>query len=279
MVCISKRQIQKWNYCVGAILTQLHAYSSPKQADDHSDGVYHEIIHDTLQQIDLVYRLIKDYPTYLQHANTAADVLETFQSGQRIASLLGIEGLHQIGNSASILRMYYNLGVRYVSMTHTCHNGYADSEEPTEPRHHGLSDAGRDIVVEMNRLGMMIDLSHTSFEAQRDVLQATRAPVIFSHSNAYDRFNHSRNVPYNVLLALKKNDGVVMVTFYPAFLESDPAVASLDSVADHMEYIGKTIGYRHVGIGSDFDGMSAGPRGLEDVSKYPALVDELLRRG
>lgn len=174
--------------------------------------------------------------------------------------------------------MYHALGVRYASMTHTCHNAYADSEEPEEPQHSGLSDAGRNMVGEMNRLGMMVDLSHSSFLTQRDVLQVSRAPVIFSHSNAYARCNHTRNVPDDILQDLKANGGVVMVTFYPAFLEDHPGAASLSSVADHIQYIGETIGYRHVGIGSDFDGMAAGPKGLEDVSKYPGLLRELVHR-
>lgn len=251
----------------------------PRHGGNYSDEVYGEIIHDTLQQIDLVHRLIKAYPSYLEHASSAADVFQTFRSSRRIASFLGVEGLHQIGNSASVLRMYHALGVRYASMTHTCHNAYADSEEPDEPEHSGISDAGRDMVWEMNRLGMMVDLSHSSFLTQRDVLRVSRAPVIFSHSNAYARCNHTRNVPDDILLGLEANGGVVMVTFYPAFLEEDPGKASLSSVADHIQYIGETIGYRHVGIGSDFDGMAAGPEGLKDVSKYPDLLRELVHRG
>lgn len=192
---------------------------------------------------------------------------------------MGIEGLHQIANSASILRMYHSLGVRYATLTHTCHNAYADSEEPAEPLHGGLSDAGRAIVKEMNRLGMVVDLSHTSFATQRDALEVSVAPVMFSHSNAYARYAHTRNVPDDVLQALKRNGGIIMVTFYRAFLERDVADATLQSVADHIQYIGETIGFQHVGIGSDFDGMDAGPEGLEDVSKYPSLIQELQRRG
>jgi membrane dipeptidase len=191
---------------------------------------------------------------------------------------MGIEGLHQIGNSASILRMYYALGVRYATLTHTCHNIYADSEEPDVPLHGGLSDSGKALVKEMNRLGMMVDLSHTSFETQRDALALSAAPVIFSHSNAYTLCNHTRNVPDDILWKLKENDGVVMVTFYPSFLEN-AGTATLNSVVEHIIYIGEMIGFRHVGIGSDFDGMGAGPIGLEDVSKYPALISELQKRG
>jgi membrane dipeptidase len=192
---------------------------------------------------------------------------------------MGIEGLHQIGNSASILRMYYSLGVRYATLTHTCHNAYADSEEPLKFLHGGLSEAGKEIVNEMNRLGMIVDLSHTSFATQRATLNISVAPVMFSHSNAFEVCNHTRNVPNDVLRLLKANGGVIMVTFYAAFISDDPESMSLEGVADHIEYIGKLIGYRHVGIGSDFDGMEKGPKGLEDVSKYPDLVMELQRRG
>ncbi|TVY27401.1 Dipeptidase [Lachnellula hyalina] len=249
------------------------------EADNYSDDVYREIVHDTLQQIDLVHRLIREYPAYLQGAYTASDIRGTFKSGKRIASLLGIEGLHQIGGSASILRMYYSLGVRYATLTHTCHNAYADSEEPAMALHDGLSKAGRFMIKEMNRLGMIVDLSHTSFATQRDALAVSAAPVMFSHSNAYGRCNHTRNVPDDVLREVKKNDGIVMVTFYPSFLEDEAVSASIESVVDHIQYIGTAIGYRHVGIGSDFDGMEAGPRGLEDVTRYPNLVEELQNLG
>lgn len=192
---------------------------------------------------------------------------------------MGIEGLHQIGNSASILRMYHQLGVRYATLTHTCHNRYADSEEPDKAAHNGLSDAGREMVLEMNRAGMIVDLSHTSFATQRAALNASQAPVIFSHSNAYTLCRHTRNVPDDVLWKLKANDGVIMATFYPEFVHEDSSAASLARVADHIQYIGELIGYRHVGIGSDFDGMARGPVGLEDVSKYPDLLQELVGRG
>ncbi|KAI0516997.1 renal dipeptidase [Xylaria bambusicola] len=253
----------------------------PGDENSTSDEVYYETIHDTMQQIDLVYRLIKEYPDYLEHAYSAADVEKIFRAHKtsRISSLMGVEGLHQIGNSASILRIYHALGVRYASLTHTCHNSYADSEEPAQPLHGGLSEAGKAMVAEMNRLGMIADLSHTSFDTQRDVLRISVAPVIFSHSNSYHLYNHTRNVPDDVLESLKNNHGVIMVTFYPQFLGNDSSKASLGQVVDHIQYIGEKIGYEHVGIGSDFDGMESGPSGLEDVSKYPELVAELQRRG
>ncbi|GAP86475.1 putative membrane dipeptidase [Rosellinia necatrix] len=251
----------------------------PKVADNYSDETYYEIVHDTLQQIDLVKRLIKHNSYHLTHAYTASDVREILQSGSHVASLMGIEGLHQIGNSASILRMYYSLGVRYATLTHTCHNMYAHSEEPPESQIQGLSEAGRAIVREMNRIGMIVDISHTSSATQRDVLQASTAPVIFSHSNAYTLCPHTRNVQDDVLHELKQNDGVIMITFYPSFLEPNSTAASIKSVVNHIMYVGEMIGYRHVGVGSDFDGMQAGPLGLEDVSKYPNLFRELLDRG
>ncbi|KAH8887195.1 hypothetical protein GQ53DRAFT_844413 [Thozetella sp. PMI_491] len=254
-------------------------YVECPKVETSPDEVNFEIVHDTLQQIDLVYRLIQQNSADLEHVHTASQIWRTFKSGQKIASLMGIEGLHQIGDSASILRMYHAMGVRYATLTHTCHNAYADSEAPDAPRYGGLSEAGRAIVREMNRLGMIVDLSHTSFATQRDVLKISAAPVMFSHSNAYGRCNHTRNVPDDVLQEVKKNDGIVMVTFYPLFLEADPATASLQSVVEHIQYIGAAIGYRHVGIGSDFDGMPGGPRGLEDVSKYPSLVGALQHAG
>lgn len=228
-----------------------------------------------------MHRLIEAFPAHLQFASSSDDI--TTGRGRRdgaIQSLLGIEGLHQIGNSASVLRMYHRLGVRYATLTHTCHNRYADSEGPKTALHHGLSPAGVELLAEMNRVGMIIDLSHTSFDTQRDALTYTRAPVIYSHSSSFAICNHTRNVPDDLLFRLKDNDGLVMVTFYPQFTDcQDSRRASLSKVADHIMYIGNLIGFRHVGIGSDFDGMPNGPRGLEDVSKYPDLLSELHRRG
>lgn len=268
--------------------------NSSKNYTDMSDKAYQEIIRDTLQQIDLVQRLTIAYPSVLAPAHSAADVWAHFHKPDpvqpRISSLLGIEGLHQIGNSASVLRTYHALGVRYASLTHTCHNIYADSSEAASgPLHGGLSVAGRAIVREMNRLGMIVDLSHASADTARDVLRhVARAPVLFSHSAAGALCPHPRNVPDDVLDLLKVNGGVVMVSFYPPHVHcGEPgdsaaaggAEASLADVADHVMYVGERIGFRHVGIGSDFDGMAKGPLGLEDVSKYRDLVAELLRRG
>ncbi|KAK2874953.1 hypothetical protein FQN49_001927 [Arthroderma sp. PD_2] len=253
----------------------------PYNTANDSEDLYHEIVRDTFQQIDLVHRMIEHFPKSLVSALSVADVLHNFHTSPgRISSLLGIEGLHQIGTSASVLRMYHRLGVRYATLTHTCHNHYADSESPSEPQHNGLSSAGDAIVAEMNRIGMIVDISHTSFATQRAVLALSRAPVMYSHSSAYAVCPHSRNVPDDILKTLQQNDGIIMITFYPEFTNCQSAdKASLSDVADHIQYVGNLIGYRHVGLGSDFDGMASGMRGLEDVSKYPDLIQELLDRG
>ncbi|GFF53824.1 uncharacterized dipeptidase C3A11.10c [Aspergillus udagawae] len=254
---------------------------SPKIANEYSDESYFEIQRDTLQQIDLVNRLVRAEPDMLALVHSSTDVWETFSNQPtRIASVMGIEGLHQIANSASILRLYHRLGVRYATLTHECHNPFADSATPARPLHNGLSEAGRILVGEMNRLGMIVDLAHVSYETMLAALDVTTAPVIFSHSSAYALCPHERNVPDNILWKLKRNDGVVMVSFYPSYTRcDDPDRATIEDVADHIQYFGELIGYRHVGLGSDFDGMPAGIRGLEDASKYPDLISLLLRRG
>lgn len=268
---------------IGAQFWSVYVECPGGSTESFRDEEYYENIHDTLQQIDLVHRLVQQFPDELVLASTAAEIWSNFRrdDAPQISSVLGVEGLHQIGNSASILRMYHRLGVRYASLTHTCHNRYADSSEAVGgPLHGGLSAAGVRLVREMNRAGLIVDLSHTSFDTQRDALNVTRAPVIFSHSSAFAVCGHPRNVPDDVLRRLAANDGVIMVSFYPQHTHcEDPAAATLSHVADHIQYVGELIGYRHVGIGSDFDGMSAGPEGLEDVSKYPHLVAELVSRG
>ncbi|GIC87498.1 uncharacterized protein Aud_003882 [Aspergillus udagawae] len=253
----------------------------PKIANEYSDESYFEIQRDTLQQIDLVNRLVRAESDMLALVHSSTDVWETFSNQPtRIASVMGIEGLHQIANSASILRLYHRLGVRYATLTHECHNAFADSATPARPLHNGLSEAGRILVGEMNRLGMIVDLAHVSYETMLAALDVTTAPVIFSHSSAYALCPHERNVPDNILWKLKRNNGVVMVSFYPSYTRcDDPDRATIEDVADHIQYIGELIGYRHVGLGSDFDGMPARIRGLEDVSKYPDLISLLLRRG
>ena len=232
--------------------------------------------------------------------------LKAFQEG-KIISPLGIEGLHSIGNSFSHLRTFYELGVSYATLTHNCHNRYADAaitelpgggSKVADPLWHGVSPDGQDLVFEMNRLGMLVDLAHVSVDTMRDVLGAgknewggSRAPVIFSHSSAQALCPHPRNVPDDVLKLVREKNSIVMVNFAPGFISctaSDsadglptlvPEGATLERVADHIIHIGTVAGFDHVGLGSDFDGIDAVPRGLEDVSKFPDLIVELLRRG
>ncbi|KAG0643192.1 membrane dipeptidase-domain-containing protein [Tuber brumale] len=242
------------------------------------DKVYYPSVQTTLQQIDLVHRLADAYPD-LALTFSPLTARHAHYHG-KIASVMGAEGLHQIGNSASNLRLYHSLGVRYVTLTHNCNNKYADSALPVnDTLWGGLSDDGKDIIKEMNRLGMIVDLSHTSHDTQMDTFKITSAPVIYSHSSAYAVCDHPRNVKDEALEKVKENNGVVMVNFYPLFVKCDGGEARLEDVADHVEYIGKKIGWEHVGIGSDFDGIEKVPVGLEDVSKYPKLFEELLRRG
>ena len=275
-----------------------------------------EAIRVTLEQIDIVHRMVARYPRRLEMASTAADIRRIEKAG-RIASLIGVEGGHQIGNSPAALRQFHALGARYMTLTHSKNNDWADSATD-DPVHDGLTPFGLAIVREMNRLGMIVDLSHVSPKSMHDALTATRAPVIFSHSNARAVMDHARNVPDDVLKRLPANGGVVMVNFFPGFL-SEPyrrrsaerdaedarlknlysgqperraaALAAWDSahpavevplgeVADHIEHVRKVAGIDHVGIGSDFDGISgSSPKGLEGVEAYPVLLAELARRG
>lgn len=262
-----------------------------------------------LRQIDIVHRMIERYPEHFELALTAADVRRIHQEG-RIASLMGIEGGHAIENSLAALRMMYRLGVRYMTLTHSKGLLWADSANDAQ-RVGGLSPFGKEVVREMNRLGMLIDLSHVSPDAMHDALDVSTAPVIFSHSSAYSVTNNPRNIPDDVLLRLKENNGVAMVTFFPSYVSNkvneawanlreeirketdDPAEQRimfilrrgalprpiLTDVADHIDYIKDLIGVDHIGIGGDYDGMPPGPVGLDDVSDYPALFVELLKRG
>ncbi|KAF9047370.1 membrane dipeptidase-domain-containing protein [Panaeolus papilionaceus] len=241
-------------------------------------------VRDTLEQIDISKLLIEKYPETFTLALTSEDVKAAIVQG-KIASLLGVEGGHQLGNSIAVLRQYQALGVRYVTLTHTCHNAFADScgyLPGIIPRHHGLSPLGRSLIYEMNRLGVLVDLSHTSDDTARQALRLSRAPVIWSHSSARAVHNVPRNVPDDVLelvgLGPDKTDAVVMVNFAPFFV-ADPGLATVQAVADHVEHIATVAGKEHVGLGSDFDGIDDVPKGLEDVSKYPALIAELYKRG
>ena len=247
----------------------------------------------TLEQIDIVHRMIARYPDRLVFATTAADI-ERAQKEGRIASLIGMEGGHSINSSLATLRMMHRLGARYMTLTHSLNVPWADSATDT-PKLDGLSPFGEEVVHEMNRLGMLVDLSHTSPATMTDAIRVSTAPVIFSHSSARGVTDVPRNVPDEVLRLLPKNGGLVMVTFVPQFISkqvadynardeafraANPAPrATLAQVANHIDHIRKVAGIDHVGLGGDFDGITTVVAGLEDVSTYPMLIAELLRRG
>lgn len=272
-----------------------------------------EAVQMTKDQIGLVYKLCKKYPKTFEIAWAAEDVESIFKGG-KIASMIGMEGGHSIDNSLETLRDMYRLGARYMTLTHGKNTTWADSATDV-PQSHGLSDFGRQVVAEMNKLGMLVDLSHVSPETMHDTLDVAKAPVIFSHSGAYTISRNVRNVPDDVLFRLKKNGGVVMVVIFRPYTsqaytdwqakraearrnldrqavgvavleeqmkeweKQNPAPeATLSQVADHIDHVRRTAGIDHIGIGSDFDG-GGGVAGLEDVSKFPYLTAELLRRG
>ncbi|KIK68933.1 hypothetical protein GYMLUDRAFT_34948 [Collybiopsis luxurians FD-317 M1] len=241
-------------------------------------------VRDTLEQIDVAKLLIEKYPDTFQFALGSADIESAVLNG-KIASLLGVEGAHQLGNSIAVVRQYYALGVRYITLTHTCHNAFADScglAPGKKPLHHGLSSFGLSLIDEMNRLGILVDLSHTSDATAIQALEHSKAPVIWSHSSARAIHNVPRNVPDEILKLIGtgsgQKDAVVMVNFAPYFVAPE-GQANVSAVANHIEHIAHIAGKKHVGIGSDFDGIGETPVGLEDVSKYPALVAELYHRG
>lgn len=273
-------------------------------------------VHGVLEQIDVVHQMVARWPNDFELALTAADVERIERSG-KIASLIGMEGGHSIDNSLAILRMTYALGARYMTLTHIKNVDWADSANDV-PKHHGLTPFGEEVIHEMNRLGMMVDLAHVSDETMRAALKVSRAPVIFSHSCARGLCDNPRNVPDDVLRQMPTNGGIVMVNFFPEYLNERankhltaqkhewerlgklypdntnqvralmkewkaahpmPHLATLKDVADHIDYIRKVAGIDHVGIGSDYEGFDGPPEGLEDVSCYPALMAELLRRG
>ena len=229
-----------------------------------------------LEQIDIALQIIERYPDVLEQAFDASDVQRIFASG-KIASMLGVEGGHAIENSLGALRAFHAMGVRYMTLTHNGTLDWADAAND-ERRHGGLTPFGREVVREMNRMGMLVDLSHTSPETMNDALDVSAAPVIWSHASARGVRDHPRNVPDQVLRRLPDNGGVVMVTFVPAFV-TENETATLADVADHVEHVAALAGIDHVGIGSDFDGIDSTPVELEDVSTYPALFAEPSRRG
>lgn len=235
------------------------------------------IVRDTLEQIDVVQRLVDEYSHSFKFVYTADEALKSFRESntQKISITLGVEGLHQVDLSLAIVRQYYKLGVRYITLTHNCDNPFATSASSVTGGlpDKGLTSYGRDCVREMNRLGMMVDLSHVSYKTMTDVLEVTQAPVLFSHSSVYALTNHNRNVKDDVLKLVKKNGGVVCINFLPLFLKQKGREdVTIDDAVDHIKHIVDLIGWDHVGFGSDFDGIPQGPVGLEDVSKYPELV-------
>ena len=240
-----------------------------------SDSMESGALRHGLRQIDVIHRMIDRYPE-LELARTA-DEIEAIQTRGSIASLIGVEGGHAIEGSLAALRLFHSLGVRYVTLTHSRSTDWADAGTDA-PRHDGLSHFGEEVVREMNRLGIFVDLSHTSPATMRGALRVSEAPVIFSHSSARAVTDHPRNVPDDVLREVARNGGVVMVTFVPEFV-SRTGSATLADVADHIDHVRTVAGIEHVGIGGDFDGISTVPTGLEDVSTYPALFEELARRG
>lgn len=269
----------------------------------------------TFQQIDLTRRMIARYPRAFELAESADDIVRIHRAG-RIASLFGMEGGEAINNNLALLREFRAAGVLYMTLTHSQNTDWVDSATDA-PRHGGLSPFGEEVIREMNRIGMLADLSHVSAEAMRDALRVSEAPVIFSHSSAFALTPHPRNVPDDVLELVRANGGVVMVNFYPAFTSNevrawsinrageearlkalnpgDPAAVTaglvawaethprpsitLSVIADHVDHIGAVAGRAHVGLGSDFDGVPYLPVGLDGVEDYPALLVELARRG
>ncbi|EST32005.1 membrane dipeptidase [Streptomycetaceae bacterium MP113-05] len=269
----------------------------------------------TLEQIDVVRQLLDRYPGDLAYAGTAEE-MEAAKAQGRIASLMGAEGGHSIGNSLATLRAFHELGVRYMTLTHNDTIDWADSATD-EPRHDGLTRFGEEVVREMNRCGMLVDLSHVAASTMRDALRVTEAPVVFSHSSSRAVCDHPRNIPDDVLELLPRNGGVAMATFVPkfvlptavawtkaadenmrahglhhldltaegkkvqrAFEEASPRpVATPSTVADHLDHMREVAGIDHIGIGGDYDGTAFTPSGLDDVASYPNLIAELLHRG
>jgi membrane dipeptidase len=269
----------------------------------------HEAVTATLEQIDLVHRMVARHPADLALAATA-DEVEKARAEGRVASLLGAEGGHCIGDSLGALRAYHRLGVRYLTLTHNLNTAWADAATD-EPAHGGLTDFGRDVVREMNRLGMLVDLSHVAPATMHAALDVSAAPAFFSHSSARARCDHPRNVPDDVLRRVAETAGIVMVTFVPGFLTEEcrawmaeaivaeagmiPGVADeareawlrehprppcdVADVADHVDHVRAVAGVDCVGLGGDFDGVGSLPDGLADVTGYPILLAELARRG
>jgi membrane dipeptidase len=293
----------------GGVGAQFWSVYTPPEAAGH-------FARTQLEQIDLARRLIERYPDTFTLASTAADIRAAKAAG-KIAGMLGAEGGHAIEDSLGALRAYYDLGVRYMTLTHNKHTSWADAAVDDSPGHGGLTEFGEKVVHEMNRIGMLVDLSHTAPDTMRDALRVSEAPVIFSHSDVRALCEIPRNVPDDVIRMLPKNGGVLMVSFVAGFVSQAAADVTLPAikeymerskgktpaeqaklyeeiqvelnkkmpkvtvaeVADHIDYIRKLVGVDYIGIGSDFDGNTNWPEGLSDVSMYPNLFAELVRRG
>ncbi|XP_030080323.1 uncharacterized protein LOC111600556 [Drosophila hydei] len=259
----------------GRISAQFWAAYVPCEAQ-HRDAVQL-----TLEQIDVIKRLTDRYSPQLTTCTSAQDIIDAHKN-QQLCSLTGVEGGHSLGGSLAVLRTLYAIGVRYMTLTSTCHTPWADSSYADAPtfnmKHGGLTIFGKTIIREMNRLGMMVDLSHVSKGTMRDALEVSEAPVIFSHSSAYELCNTSRNVQDDILQSLAKNGGLVMVNFYSKFLSCSDNSTVQDAVA-HINHIKRVAGIDHVGLGAGYDGINYTPKGLEDVSSYPTLFAELLGGG
>ncbi|KAK7115632.1 dipeptidase 1-like [Littorina saxatilis] len=242
-----------------------------------------------LRAVDLIKRFTHKYSDFFRFVTSADGILEAFNAG-KFASLIGLEGGHMIDSSLGVLRIYYEVGVRYMTLTWNCATPWADSVTNTvinTPVHHGLSQFGKRVVLEMNRLGMLVDVSHAALDTMYDVLNVSAAPIIFSHSSAFALCPHRRNVPDDVLRLLRNNGGIIMINFYPDFINCTQddvydttfnRTASISQIADHLDHIKSITGPDHVGIGADFDGMDHVGE-LKDVSTYPYLFAELLSRG
>ncbi|TTA54970.1 Dipeptidase 1 [Bagarius yarrelli] len=242
---------------------------------------YKDAVRQTLEQIDIIHSMCSKYPEEFVFASSSQDILDAFASN-KTASLIGVEGGHSIDSSMGTLRTMYQLGVRYLTLTHSCNTPWADNwlvdTGSDSVEHNGLSDFGKRLIGEMNRMGMLVDLAHVSEQVMNQVLEISKAPVIFSHSSAYSICPHKRNVPDYILEKVKNKNGIVMINFYNDYVTCSQE-ASLLHVADHFDHIKKVAGSSSVGFGGDYDGVTRMPTGLEDVSKYPDLVAELLKRG
>lgn len=239
---------------------------------------YKDSVQVFLEQIDLIRRMVAAHPDYLVRARTADDVEDAIAAG-KIAAVIGVESGHAIASSLSVLRTLYELGARYMTLTHNCDTPWAtaSTSEVNGTAPSGLSDFGRTVVREMNRVGMLVDLSHVSAQTMSDAIETSRAPVMFSHSSARKVYDVARNVPDDILQKVAINRGVVMVNFYDCYVaDCETQNVTNQAVVDHLNHIRRVAGIDHVGIGGDYDGVESFPIGLEDVSKYPNLIEAII---